>query len=386
MKTDRTDKRDGLITRTVNVFFRLNITRKILLVYLSLALLIAVISVYSLRNLERLNEITQGILNKDVVLVETSEKMIDNILDHELYARRYRILKSEDMLALFWERSREFEQMIEKLRRLPGSRDIPVERFQALHSDYVELFIQMLPSLKDPSSTAGQAYEKEMKNKQEELIRQLKTAAVHARSALNDKMVMTVQIGSKAFRIAWILCLSGIILGALASFWIAKNISGSIHRLKRATKEISEGKFEFTSDLRRHDELGELSSAFGEMAKRLKRLETMYLDASPLTRLPGNVAIDNVLRKRIAAGTPLAFCLVDMDNFKAFSDYYGYARGSELIKATAKIVESVIADLGMDEDFLGHIGGDDFVVITVPDRYPKLARAVIERFDRMIVD
>jgi diguanylate cyclase (GGDEF)-like protein len=120
------------------------------------------------------------------------------------------------------------------------------------------------------------------------------------------------------------------------------------------------------------------------MTKRLKRLETMYLDASPLTRLPGGVAIDNILRTRISDGAPFAFCLIDMDNFKAYSDYYGYAKGSEVIKATARSVEFVINDLGAEEDFVGHIGGDDFAVITVPERYKALAGAIIERFDREI--
>jgi GGDEF domain-containing protein/CHASE3 domain sensor protein len=380
----KSNKREGFAKRTISIFFHLNITRKILLGYLFLAILIVVISGYALSNLDRLNEITQSILKRDVVLIETTEKMIDNVLAQELYARRYRILRSEDMLALFRERSREFEQMIEKIRGLPGGQDVPVDRFASLHDKYNELFTRSFAYLKDPLSAAGQKYEAEIKKKQAELIGQIKTVSSQARLALNEKMITTSQIGTTAFKVAWILCASGVTLGAVAAFWIARNISGSIHQLKHATKEISEGKFEYTSDLGRHDELGELSFAFGEMAGRLKRLETMYLDASPLTRLPGSVAIDNVLRKRISTGAPLAFCLIDMDNFKAFSDHYGYARGSELIKATAKMLESVITELGMEEDFLGHIGGDDFVIITVPDRFPKLANAIIERFDNLI--
>jgi diguanylate cyclase (GGDEF)-like protein len=386
VENGKSDKKDGFVKGVIPFFMRLSIARKILLGYLSLAVLIVVISVYAISNLERLNEITQGILKRDVVLIETTEKMIDNILARELYARRYWILESGEMLSLFWERSREFDLMMEKLRGLPGNQDIPIDRFVSLHNEYNELLTRNFPYLKDPLSAAGQQHQLEIKKKQEEFIGQLKTVSSQARLALNEKMTVTAKIGSTAFRVAWILCAAGIILGACAAFWITRNISGSIRRLKQATKEISEGKFEYTSEPGKHDELGELSFAFSEMANRLKRLEAMYLDASPLTRLPGSVAIDNVLSKRIAMGVPLAFCLIDMDNFKAFSDYYGYARGSELIKATAKVLEAAIAEQGTDEDFLGHIGGDDFVVITVPDRYPKLARAVIERFDEMIVD
>jgi GGDEF domain-containing protein len=197
---------------------------------------------------------------------------------------------------------------------------------------------------------------------------------------------MTARIGTTAFRVAGVLCGVGIILGITAALLITRNISGSIHQLKRATEEISKGRFEYKSNLQKQDELGELYLAFGKMAKRLKHLERMYLDASPLTRLPGGEAIENVLKRMLNAGVPLAFCLLDMDSFKAFNDCYGYARGSEAIKATARIIEEVVAEVGIDEDFVGHIGGDDFVVITSPDRYPAISSAIIERFDKMIVD
>ena len=78
------------------------------------------------------------------------------------------------------------------------------------------------------------------------------------------------------------------------------------------------------------------------MGKRLRKLEEMYLDASPLTRLPGGIAIENVLKKRIDSNHPLAFCVLDLDNFKAFNDRYGYANGSEVIKETARIIESAV--------------------------------------------
>lgn len=139
-------------------------------------------------------------------------------------------------------------------------------------------------------------------------------------------------------------------------------------------------------DLKNKDELGDLARAFTDMAKRLKKLEEMYLDASPLTRLPGGVAIENVLRKRINSKAPLAFCLVDMDNFKAFNDRYGYARGSEVIKALGNIIEKVVRTYGREEDFIGHIGGDDFVIITVPERYSKICNDIISEFDRTIVN
>jgi len=112
----------------------------------------------------------------------------------------------------------------------------------------------------------------------------------------------------------------------------------------------------------------------------------MYLDASPLTRLPGGIAIENVLKKRLESSQPIAFCVLDLDNFKAFNDRYGYANGSEVIKETAHIIEDAVKAKGTPDDFIGHVGGDDFVVITTPDFMRHIATEVISRFDRRIPD
>jgi diguanylate cyclase (GGDEF)-like protein len=112
----------------------------------------------------------------------------------------------------------------------------------------------------------------------------------------------------------------------------------------------------------------------------------MYLDASPLTRLPGGIAIENVLKKRMGSSQPIAFCVLDLDNFKAFNDRYGYANGSEVLKETAKIIENVVKSKGSSDDFIGHVGGDDFVVITNPDFMREISTEVISQFDRRMPD
>ena len=173
-------------------------------------------------------------------------------------------------------------------------------------------------------------------------------------------------------------------IGLGAAIAITKNISGAIIRLKNATQEISKGKFDYTPEIHNQDELGELSHSFSEMAKRLKRLEEMYLDTSPLTHLPGGIAIENVLNKRINSGKLFAFCLVDLDNFKAYNDHYGYARGNQVIKKTAQIIEDAVKKHGKNDTFYGHIGGDDFVVISSVDRFAKICGFIIDRFDKTV--
>jgi diguanylate cyclase (GGDEF)-like protein len=109
-------------------------------------------------------------------------------------------------------------------------------------------------------------------------------------------------------------------------------------------------------------------------------------EANPLTGLPGNVSIERELTQRIELGEPFAFIYTDIDNFKAFNDYYGYARGDEVIKRTARILASAVIECGNEGDFVGHIGGDDFVVMSTPDRASTIARIVIDRFEKGMTD
>lgn len=105
-------------------------------------------------------------------------------------------------------------------------------------------------------------------------------------------------------------------------------------------------------------------------------------EANPLTGLPGNVSIERELTQRIESCEKFAFIYTDIDNFKAFNDYYGYAKGDEAIKKTARILTRALAECGNKTDFVGHIGGDDFVIMTTPDRANAVARTVIDLFHK----
>lgn len=103
------------------------------------------------------------------------------------------------------------------------------------------------------------------------------------------------------------------------------------------------------------------------------------LDANPLTRLPGNLSIESRIEGTLRAGRPLAVLYVDLNQFKAYNDVYGYEEGDRVIKALARVlVEPVRSG---QADFVGHIGGDDFIVLTTPERMEAVAVSICERFD-----
>lgn len=118
--------------------------------------------------------------------------------------------------------------------------------------------------------------------------------------------------------------------------------------------------------------------------KMVLRRTARDLDANPLTRLPGNVSIINELRIRITENELFAVCYVDLDKFKAFNDKYGFEKGDEVIKNTARILINSTHEKGASQDFIGHIGGDDFVVITTPDKVDDLCKKIIADFTAMV--
>jgi len=108
------------------------------------------------------------------------------------------------------------------------------------------------------------------------------------------------------------------------------------------------------------------------------------LDANPLTKLPGNASISKELDKRIANQEIFCAAYADLDKFKEYNDYYGFAWGDKLIQHTASVIYNAIKELGEENDFIGHIGGDDFILITSPDSIENICKKIIYDFDMSI--
>ncbi len=106
--------------------------------------------------------------------------------------------------------------------------------------------------------------------------------------------------------------------------------------------------------------------------------------SNPLTGLPGNLTIEQEITKRLQRGEAMACCYIDLDNFKAYNDKYGFEKGDECIVLVAEILIKAAEEIGGPDDFIGHIGGDDFVYITSPDKVDKVCNFLIEQFDQRV--
>lgn len=112
----------------------------------------------------------------------------------------------------------------------------------------------------------------------------------------------------------------------------------------------------------------------------LRRAEDMRA-LSPLTGLPGNTRILEEIRRRAAAGESFAVCYADLDYFKAYNDHYGFLRGDGAIMALAGVLHRAV-DAAAPGAFIGHIGGDDFIVLVGFDEAERFSKAAIDLFDR----
>lgn len=108
------------------------------------------------------------------------------------------------------------------------------------------------------------------------------------------------------------------------------------------------------------------------------------LDANPLSKLPGNNAIQKQIFFRLEKGDKFAIAHMDIDHFKSFNDEYGFERGDQAINGLAQLLTQIVKEMGKTTDFVGHIGGDDFVLISTPDQIDRICEETLRRFDSMV--
>lgn len=120
---------------------------------------------------------------------------------------------------------------------------------------------------------------------------------------------------------------------------------------------------------------------FRELKARVEsnlRSSQRDISVNPLTKLPGNRTIKQKLKDAISEGRPVSVGYVDLDNFKVFNDTFGFDKGDEIIKLVADLLREGLEKHDRKDDFIGHIGGDDFVFISRPPKDLKIAEFIVE--------
>jgi GGDEF domain-containing protein len=157
-----------------------------------------------------------------------------------------------------------------------------------------------------------------------------------------------------------------------------------LRKLNDATHLLAQGKLDIRVPIVSDDEIGQLASSFNEMSVALQRMRDEARGANPLTGLPGNLAIAKFIDDSLNAGRVICVLYCDLDNFKAYNDKYGFTKGDEAILYTRDCLVAIAKRKDMKDVFIGHEGGDDFVVVCEFPYWEEYAKSFITLFDRGI--
>ncbi|MEJ2696414.1 MAG: diguanylate cyclase [Candidatus Sulfobium sp.] len=359
--------------------------QKIFLGYMAMVFFTLIVGGYAIWSLVELNEISTGIILNDASTQEKITKLNDLLLAQNLYEKRALTFKEPDAEEAFWGRSREFRSLVSEMAGNQPSLKEALQDIGAFHSEYTNLFVKELSLVrKGRTEDADLLSSIQLKNVFTKMLFSVKDLSQKIKDRQNRNINRSYSFGEKALMVTIMLSTGSLLFGIFFASFITRYVTTAIDRLKAATVSIQSGDFDNLPEIAGADELADLAISFKEMSARLKELEEMNLDANPLTKLPGNLAIEKELLTRLNETLSFSFCLADLDNFKAFNDRYGYARGSDVIKWMGELLSTVIKETGNPGDFLGHIGGDDFVIICSPEEVRSICSRIIEEFDRGI--
>ena len=343
--------------------------------YAAMALFTMAALGFSAINIYQSNNTARQIANNDLPVISALIELRTSLLTQEGFARKYAILHDPAFIELFRQREAESLATINLLERTGSGQDYTSlkRHYQEYHTAAQQLFDGSSTETSQLRSSAlqllGEVDANYMKRKD-----MLQTVLSRANEQQNSTIWWTVAISCTGFLLA---------IG-VAPF-VTYRTFGAIRKLQSATHRIAAGDFDYDPQIPVGDEISDLARDFTRMAARLKVLEQMSLDASPLTRLPGNFAIERVLEDRLNDGAPFAFCYADLDNFKPYGDHYGYAKGSDLIRITGDLIYAAVKEHGGPQGFVGHVGGDDFVMVIPTEKIAPVCQTIIERFDNEVV-
>jgi len=332
------------------------------------ALAISFIGLYSL------NSTAKNITRHDMLLIRSANRLSEALKKQEVILDTRGAAENPQLLADFHRHETAFRYILEQVRRELPAKDLAA--LQSSYGTYQELAHRFL--------TGDAAIRKELRDVSDQLSEVLGKLEAAQQSLVETRVSEAERQENRTVGLTLVLATAGFILAVAVGMVTTFKISRAMARLKTATTRIAEGDFEYDPQVPAGDEIGELAQSFQAMALRLKELELVSLDASPLTRLPGNIAIEQALNGRLQQGGAFAFCYADLDHFKAFNDAYGYLKGSEVIRLSGEIIRQCVGRQAGEAGFVGHIGGDDFVFLVDAGQAEAICREILERFDAMI--
>jgi diguanylate cyclase (GGDEF)-like protein len=213
----------------------------------------------------------------------------------------------------------------------------------------------------------------ELENEEESFLARLFFSLGAFSAAMANVLMPAVIIGLG-------IAVVNVILGGFLSHMVV----GPILFFNEAAAKIASGRFDLRVNVKTQDEIEELSDTFNYMTGELVKMQERAENANPLTKLPGNIVIMEQVENRIKEQRKFTVIYCDLDNFKAFNDKYGIHKGDDAIKMCSDIFKEAAKNKGNPDDFVGHEGGDDFLLLTTPDKAEDVAAYIMGEFDKRV--
>lgn len=358
----------------VHLFPRLTLIQKMVVSFVVSGLFMMASLIYSVAGMGSMHLIQVDIARTDLAAATATISLQELMLAQERLVGRFRILHQPEFRDLYLRNSARFTEGLTQLRQMNQGPALQVlDAEYAGYAKEVESLFAAVPvapsDLQQSAVRVERAIDQLRAEQKSNLERKLKEA--------DDQESHTVVISIG-------LAIGGVVFACLIAFLMIYSFATSISKLQRATHRIAAGDFNHDPGIPFGDEIGTLAQDFSRMAVRLKELEQISLDASPLTRLPGNIAIERSLNRRLREHATFVMCYMDLDNFKSYNDRYGYIKASELLKEAGRLIFEAVVRQNDQEAFVGHIGGDDYVAIVSADKAEAVCREIIRDFDAMI--
>jgi diguanylate cyclase (GGDEF)-like protein len=353
---------------------RLTLVQKLIASFALIGFFLTIAVVYAIMGLGTMHRMVGDIARNDLPAATSALTLRESMQAQQRAVGRLQIFKQSEYRELYNRQSELFQQTLHTLQQQSGGADLrELSQAFAVYSSLIEKMLR-----------GHDVADETLKRAAERVEKSIETVRTEQKKILEGKLAAASRREARTSAWALGLALSGVSLALLVSALLVYSFSTSINKLQKATHRIAAGDFDHDPLIPPGDEIGTLSGDFMRMAVRLKELEQLSLDASPLTRLPGNIAIERSINRRLRDRTSFAMCYLDLDNFKSYNDRYGYIKASEILKKTGEVIYEAVKRLNDPDAFVGHIGGDDFVVI-IDARLAKAAcQEIIARFDEMI--
>ena len=359
------------------------VTKKVIIGYLVIVFFSLLAVGFALSKLHQQTQDTENLVNVEFRNFELVRDLQQNLLAQENIEKQLLILRDPALSELRINRNDEFTRYALALNHPPLNAEI--KNLIKLVESYRQAVSQLTESLYLENWAQAQLLSTDKTVPlRVQLLNFLAEFRQQQQEKINTELARLPEHTGAAFQMTVFLSLLGICLSAPVSMAVILNIHRSVKELKKATQKISAGRFDHYPEISGSDEFAQLASDFALMGQKLTELEQLHLDANPLTLLPGNLAIDREIEMRISNLQSFSHLYIDLDNFKVYSDRYGYKAGSDVLSKVGELLKNVVGEYGSSEDLVGHIGGDDYVVLCSLDSGELLAQKIIDGFTALV--